>query len=75
LILFLYLFPVAQLRSALSKGPVLVLPTHRSYADFILISYLFFTLDLPLPIIAAGMDFKVFTLGFVFRLYWEKYVS
>ena len=34
------------------------MPTHRSYADFILVSYLFFTLDLPLPVIAAGMDFK-----------------
>ena len=42
----------------MSQGPVLILPTHRSYADFLLVSYLCFTLDIPLPVIAAGMDFK-----------------
>ncbi|XP_059350786.1 dihydroxyacetone phosphate acyltransferase-like [Daphnia carinata] len=49
---------VLKLSKAMSQGPVLLLPTHRSYADFLLISYLCYTMDIPLPIIAAGMDFK-----------------
>lgn len=37
--------------------PVLLLPTHRSYVDFLLLSYLFFAYNLPLPHIAAADDF------------------
>uniref|UniRef100_A0A4W6F061 Glyceronephosphate O-acyltransferase n=1 Tax=Lates calcarifer TaxID=8187 RepID=A0A4W6F061_LATCA len=31
--------------------------SHRSYMDFLLMSYLLYTYDLALPVIAAGMDF------------------
>lgn len=34
---------------------MLVLPTHRSYMDFLLVSYVFYHFDLPLPVIAAAM--------------------
>ncbi len=43
----------------MSEGPVLILPTHRSYADFLLISYLCYTMDIPLPVIAAGMGIRI----------------
>lgn len=36
---------------------VLYLPTHRSYLDFVLLSYVCFAMSLPLPAIAAGNDF------------------
>jgi len=39
------------------ESRILYLPTHRSYADFLLISYICFQLNLPLPSIAAGIDF------------------
>lgn len=32
-------------------------PTHRSYLDFILLSYILFSYDMALPNIASGMDF------------------
>ena len=44
-----------QLREVLADYPVVFLPSHRSYADFILISYVCFHYDLPLPFIAAAM--------------------
>lgn len=47
----------------MSQGPVLLLPTHRSYADFLLISYLCYTMDIPLPVIAAGMGKKSYELA------------
>lgn len=32
-------------------------PTHRSYLDFVLLSYILFSYDMALPNIASGMDF------------------
>ncbi|OEH76515.1 NAD-binding domain 4 domain-containing protein [Cyclospora cayetanensis] len=40
-----------------SPGPVLLLPTHRSYMDFLLVSYVCFTYGIPLPFIAADEAF------------------
>lgn len=34
---------------------MVLLPSHRSYMDFLLMSYILFTYDLALPVIAAGM--------------------
>ncbi|KAG0710137.1 Dihydroxyacetone phosphate acyltransferase [Chionoecetes opilio] len=53
-----------KLRSTLVDTPVVLLPTHRSYADFLLISYIAYHYNLPLPVIAAGMDFmKMAVIG------------
>ncbi|XP_041969119.1 dihydroxyacetone phosphate acyltransferase isoform X2 [Aricia agestis] len=48
---------VLKLKESLGKNPVLFLPTHRSYADFCLLTYLCFHYDIELPAVAAGMDF------------------
>ena len=39
----------------MKEYPVILMPTHRTYADFILLSYAFLHYDLPLPVIAAAM--------------------
>ena len=39
----------------MKEYPVLLMPSHRSYLDFLLVSYVFFHYDLPLPVIAAAM--------------------
>lgn len=44
-----------QLQQAIQEHPVVLLPSHRSYMDFLLMSYLLYTYDLALPVIAAGM--------------------
>lgn len=44
-----------RIKQTVGNNPVLYLPSHRSYADFILMSYLFFTYDIEIPSIAAGM--------------------
>ncbi len=51
-----------RLRDARSKVagklvPLLVIPTHRSYIDFLMLSFLFFSYEMPMPQIAAGDDF------------------
>lgn len=44
-----------QLQQAIQEHPVVLLPSHRSYMDFLLMSYILYTYDLALPVIAAGM--------------------
>ncbi|CAI9179186.1 unnamed protein product, partial [Rangifer tarandus platyrhynchus] len=39
------------------EHPVVLLPSHRSYIDFLMVSFLLYNYDLPVPVIAAGMDF------------------
>jgi len=53
---------VFQLRKLIHEYPVLVLPTHRSYMDFLLVSYIFYHYDLPLPVIATAMGLKIHLL-------------
>ncbi|GAM27335.1 hypothetical protein SAMD00019534_105100 [Acytostelium subglobosum LB1] len=48
---------IEAIRASIQKSPVVLIPNHRSYVDFLIISYIFFEYDLPLPHIAAGEDF------------------
>ncbi|XP_069625445.1 dihydroxyacetone phosphate acyltransferase isoform X1 [Ranitomeya imitator] len=48
---------IQRLGQAIQEHPVVLLPSHRSYIDFLLMSYILYTYDLALPVIAAGMDF------------------
>ena len=41
-----------------SECPILLVPTHRSYLDFLLVSYVLFAYSKKLPFIAAGEDFQ-----------------
>ncbi|XP_028996098.1 dihydroxyacetone phosphate acyltransferase [Betta splendens] len=43
------------LQQAVKDGPVILMPNHRSYMDFLIISYVLFTYDIPVPVIAAGI--------------------
>ncbi|XP_066472693.1 dihydroxyacetone phosphate acyltransferase isoform X2 [Tiliqua scincoides] len=46
-----------KLQQAIQEHPVVLLPSHRSYIDFLLLSYMLYTYDLALPVIASGIDF------------------
>ncbi|TMW61970.1 hypothetical protein Poli38472_009463 [Pythium oligandrum] len=52
------------------QGSVVLIPTHRSYIDFLLMSYLFFAYNIPVPYIAAGNDFL--QMGAISRLMRES---
>ncbi len=50
------------------KGPLIFLPTHRSYIDFLIVSYLTFIYKLKIPYIAAGIDFlSIFMVNHLLR--------
>ena len=47
---------------------MVLVPSHRSYLDFLLVSYVCFATDNPLPVIAAGADFlNMRVVGALFR--------
>ncbi|XP_013398318.1 dihydroxyacetone phosphate acyltransferase-like isoform X1 [Lingula anatina] len=48
---------ISRVQHLIKEYPVILMPSHRSYADFLLMSYVFYHYDLPLPVIAAAMDF------------------
>lgn len=48
---------VSQLPDLLQRGPVIIVPTHKSYIDFLIVSFVLFAYDIPVPHIAAGEDF------------------
>ncbi|NWU91581.1 GNPAT acyltransferase, partial [Upupa epops] len=49
-----------RLQHAIREHPVVLLPSHRSYVDFLMLSYLLYTYDLALPVIAAGIGKVLF---------------
>lgn len=44
-----------QIKLEMKNNPVIFLPSHRSYADFILMAYVAFHYEIELPCVAAGM--------------------
>ncbi len=58
---------LARLREAAKEGSLVLLPSHKSHMDYIVLAYLFYRNHLPLPIVAAGDNLAFFPLGPVFR--------
>lgn len=48
---------VNMLKEAMKSSPCLLLPSHRSYMDFLVLSVVLFFADCPVPAIASGEDF------------------
>ena len=51
-----------KLLEAHSHGPLVLIPTHRSYVDFLIVSYIFFAYRMKCPHIAAAEDFLAITI-------------
>lgn len=57
-----------KLHQVAAKGPIILIPSHRSYIDFLITSFVMHDNRLPLPRIAAGDDFlNMFFVNWVFR--------
>ncbi len=54
-------------RQLAGEYPALVLPCHKSHADYLIISYLFLKYNLRMPYIAAGINLSFFPMGYIFR--------
>lgn len=56
-----------RVRAAARKGPLIIVPSHKSHIDYLVLSYVFLINDLVPPHIAAGANLSFWPLGFFFR--------
>ena len=56
-----------KLRSFFKRGPVVLVPSHKSHTDYLLISYLLYKNNIIVPHIAAGINMAFFPMGYLFR--------
>jgi len=58
---------IEELRKHSKSASFVLLPSHKSHTDYLVVSYVFHKEHLPLPLIAAGDNLSFFPLGPVFR--------
>jgi glycerol-3-phosphate O-acyltransferase len=56
-----------RVREASRNGTLILLPSHKSHIDYLLISYVFWKIGMQPPLIAAGDNLAFFPLGLLFR--------
>ncbi len=58
---------IKNIREASKKGPLIMVPCHKSHMDYLIISHLFYENRLIPPHIAAGINLSFFPFGTLFR--------
>lgn len=58
---------LARVREAAKDGTLVLLPSHKSHIDYILLTRLFLRSNLPVPLVAAGDNLSFFPLGPILR--------
>lgn len=58
---------IERVRDAAKQGSLVLLPSHKSHIDYLVLSYVFNESNLQLPLIAAGENLNFFPLGTIFR--------
>jgi len=58
---------IDRLKAAAHDGALILLPSHKSHVDYLILSYVFNQQNLPLPLIAAGDNLNFFPVGAIFR--------
>lgn len=56
-----------RVRELTKSGPIILVPTHKSHMDYLILSYLFKMNEIPPPHIAAGINLSFFPVGQLFR--------
>jgi glycerol-3-phosphate O-acyltransferase len=49
------------------KGPLILIPCHKSHIDYLILSYLLYHNNMPCPLIAAGKNLSFWPMGPLFR--------
>ncbi len=58
---------IERVREAAKEGSLVLLPSHKSHIDYLILSYVFNEENLQLPLIAAGDNLNFFPVGAIFR--------
>ena len=49
------------------KGPLVLVPCHKSHIDYLILSYLLYHNNMPVPLVAAGKNLAFWPMGPIFR--------
>lgn len=58
---------VKRVRAVNKDAPVVLVPSHKSHADYLILSYAAYHYDMSLPVVAAGDNLSFFPMGYIFR--------
>ncbi len=58
---------LTKVRRAARSGPVVLIPSHKSHIDYMVLSQVFFKDGLMPPLVAAGENLNFWPIGFIFR--------
>ena len=56
-----------RLKAMSQKGPLILLPSHKSHIDYLMLSYLMYRNNMPCPHIVAGKNLAFWPMGPIFR--------
>jgi len=58
---------IDQLRELAKEGTLVLLPSHKSHMDYVVLAWVLYRHKLPLPLIAAGDNLNFFPMGPILR--------
>ncbi|NNK85638.1 MAG: hypothetical protein HKO91_08825 [Desulfobacterales bacterium] len=58
---------LARVKTMSQKGPLILIPNHKSHIDYLILSYLLYQHNMPCPHIAAGKNLSFWPMGPLFR--------
>jgi len=56
-----------RVKSMGQKGPLVLIPCHKSHIDYLILSYVMYNNNMPCPHIAAGKNLSFWPMGPIFR--------
>lgn len=56
-----------KVKSMSKKGPLILIPCHKSHIDYLILSYILYTNNMPCPLVAAGKNLSFWPMGPIFR--------
>ncbi len=56
-----------RVKSESRKGPLILVPCHKSHIDYLILSYVLYHHNMPVPHVAAGKNLSFWPLGPLFR--------
>jgi len=58
---------LVQIKTLSQKGPLVLIPNHKSHIDYLILSYIMYHNNMPCPHIAAGKNLSFWPIGPLFR--------
>jgi len=56
-----------RVKTMAQKGPLVFVPCHKSHVDYLMLPYLMYIKNMPVPLVAAGKNLSFWPIGPVFR--------